>query len=78
MQPYDPERFKPWHPVSPSSPVRLSHRLWKQALPILANRNRGELLADICALQQMIVSLGGEEESAEIVGAIQDVGRWWP
>ena len=35
------------------------YRLWKQALPILANRNRGELLADICALQQMIVSLGG-------------------
>jgi hypothetical protein len=52
--------------------------LWQETLPILAARTRKDLLADLCALEPVIATLGGVEAVAETFRAIRDVGRWWP
>ncbi len=50
----------------------------REALPILAERTRKQLLADLGALVPVIEALGGAEAVEEAVQAVQDVGWWWP
>ena len=52
--------------------------LWDETLQVLARRTRVDLLADLRALEPIIVTLGGVKAVAETFRAIQDVGRWWP
>jgi hypothetical protein len=51
--------------------------LWKMLLPILAQRQRPELLTDLLALEPIITTLGSSQNLADTSQAIQDVGRWW-
>lgn len=52
--------------------------LWCETLRILAERNRADLLSDLCVLAPVIIALGGPKSIVETFRAIQDVGRWWP
>jgi hypothetical protein len=63
--------------LSAQSPGAL-YPLWRQTLPILANRTRSNLLSDLGALLPIILRLGGAQAAAALFTAIQDVGRWWP
>jgi hypothetical protein len=50
---------------------------WKEILPLLACRDRKDLLGDISALGSIIIALGGSEALAQTARAIQEVGRQW-
>jgi hypothetical protein len=52
--------------------------LWEASLPVLAQRPRRELLADLRAMVPVIRALGGQAALQEVFGAVRDVGRWWP
>ncbi|MFN3374162.1 MAG: hypothetical protein ACK44M_11400, partial [Chloroflexus sp.] len=54
------------------------YKSWAETLPILAQRRRRDLLADLRALTPVIAALGGEKAVAEAARAIADVGQWWP
>jgi hypothetical protein len=54
---------------------------WIDTLHCLASRSRPELFDDLEVMVPVMVSLAGSsrhEECAEIITAIDDVGRWWP
>jgi hypothetical protein len=51
---------------------------WQETLHLLAARTRRDLLADLRALQPVIVALGEAGGAADLVRAVEDVGRWWP
>jgi len=59
-------------------PPQHLYTLWQETLPILADRPRQHLFADLRALEPVIAALGGVEAVTETFHAIQDVGRWWP
>jgi len=52
--------------------------LWCEALHILANRSRQDLLANLQSLAPIISVLGGSEAIVETSRAILEVGHWWP
>jgi hypothetical protein len=52
--------------------------VWREALTVLAQRTREELLSDLGALSALVARLGGAEAVAGAVAALEDVRRWWP
>jgi len=52
------------------------YAVWHESLPVLAARNRADLLSDLCPLTPALVALG-EEAVVETCLAIRDAGRWW-
>jgi hypothetical protein len=61
-----------------TQPASFLYPPWAQALPLLANSTRHDLLFDLRFLMPVIIRLGGPRAVADIFQAIQDVGRWWP
>jgi hypothetical protein len=59
-------------------PRTILFSLWRETLRILSTHRRRDLLGDIRALAPVVAALGGGEAVVEIIGAIQDVFRWWP
>ena len=59
-------------------PLTMLRPCWNQALHSSATHDRNELLLDLEMLTPVIKALGGADALQETVGAIRDVGRWWP
>ncbi|MCK4792265.1 MAG: hypothetical protein KAV87_51520 [Desulfobacteraceae bacterium] len=55
----------------------ISYPIWCKILHTIARRSRPDLLKDLSAIKDVILTLGGEEAALETVYAIQDVGQWW-
>ena len=51
---------------------------WQTALRLVASRPRHSLLSDLSSILPVVASLAGLDAIPGILGAIQDVGRWWP
>jgi hypothetical protein len=64
-------------PLSGLAPEQLLPH-WQETLHLLASRPRRDLLADLRALQPVVVGLGGATAVAEAYQAVEDVGLWWP
>jgi hypothetical protein len=58
-------------------PVDLRDSLFRDTLDCLSRNTRKELLKDLCALTDVIFSLGGVDAIEKTASAILDVGRWW-
>ncbi|WP_190644385.1 hypothetical protein [Oculatella sp. FACHB-28] len=52
--------------------------LWQNILHSLSFQSRRDFLPDILALNSVIYALGDRAAVAEVLIAIQDVGRWCP
>lgn len=52
--------------------------LWNTLLRTNSMRSRFDLLLDLIALKDVIITLPGEETGDAIIEAIIDVGRWYP
>lgn len=55
-----------------------AYRLWSMVLQRSAELSRAELMSNLIGLIPVVAFLGEEESVAEIMNAIDDVGRWWP
>ncbi|EPX59485.1 hypothetical protein D187_002975 [Cystobacter fuscus DSM 2262] len=53
------------------------YRLWTDALSRLASQARPEFLKQLQVLAPVLHALGGEEELAQVVRTLLEVGRWW-
>ena len=64
-----------------SLPLDALYALWREALPILAQRKRQYLLADLCELQPIIIRLGSPQAVDDIAAALyilktSQPGQW--
>jgi Trypsin-like peptidase domain/AAA ATPase domain len=59
-------------------PVDRLYPLWRETLPVLASRTRGQLLWDLWALPRVLAALGGVDAVAGAVTALCDVMERWP
>jgi hypothetical protein len=60
------------------SPPGVAWSALRTTLPILATRQRQDLLADLRSLRPLIHGVGGPNATREVFQAVVDVGRWWP
>lgn len=59
-------------------PYPAAYVLWNTLLRANSMRSRFDLLLDLIALEDVIITLPGEETGDAIIEAIIDVGRWYP
>jgi predicted Ser/Thr protein kinase len=69
------ERLAAWLTRLPPSDL---HQVWQSALPVLAQRSRRELLADVTAMLSSVVRLGNRGCWVNVSNALLRVREWWP